>query len=245
MAHLTGKTALVSGGARGMGATHCRAIVKHGGRVVIGDILDDEGRALAEELGDAAEFVHLDVTISEEWDAAVAVAQEKFGGLNVLVNNAGIVAQGALEPGSRETWDSVLDVNLTGTYLGVVAAKDALIASAPSSIVNISSTSGFVGSPEMHAYVASKFGVRGLTKSVAEELGPHGVRANSVHPGPIRTAMIEGMDVDNVTGSLGRVGEPEEVSALVTYLASDESSFSTGAEFLADGGQIAGTGPIS
>jgi len=239
------KIALISGGAQGMGESHVRAFVREGAQVVIGDILDDKGAALAEELGDDVVFQHLDVTDPDDWAAAVARAKEEFGGLNVLVNNAGIFTPSPLEPDAKDEWERILSINLTGTYLGVVAAKEELIDSAPSSIVNISSTSGFVGTPRNHAYVASKFGVRGFTKSAADELGTHDVRVNSVHPGPISTSMIDGIDVEQFGLPLGRAGEPHEVSNLVVYLASDASSYSTGSEFVVDGGQTAGTGELA
>ena len=241
MARLTGKIALVSGGARGMGASHARAIVAHGGKVVIADILDDEGTALAAELGDDAVYSHLDVTNADDWKVAVDLAVSTFGGLNVLVNNAGIVNFGEIGGYSAQQWNLILGINLTGPFLGITAAKDALIASAPSSIVNISSTAGLQGGAGLHGYTASKFGVRGLTKSVALELGTHGVRANSIHPGVIKTPMTADLVLDDQLGALGRAGEPEEVSNLVVYLASDESSFSTGSEFVVDGGEMAGT----
>jgi len=238
------KVALVSGGARGMGAAHCREIVARGGKVVIADVLDDEGKALAADLGDDSVYVHLDVTDSAQWRSAVDTAVSRFGKLNVLVNNAGILSQGPLGEYSEDQWNTIIAINLSGQFLGISAAKDALVSAAPSAIVNISSTNGFQGSVGMHGYTASKFGVRGLTKSVALELGQHGVRANSVHPGPIATPMTEGLDASGLAHALGRFGEPREVSNLVCYLASDESSFSTGAEFVVDGGQLAGFGEI-
>ncbi|MDN4640062.1 SDR family oxidoreductase [Agreia sp. PsM10] len=240
MARLEGKIALVSGGSRGMGASHVRAIVAEGGKVVIGDLLDDDGAALAAELGEAAVYTHLDVTSPEDWKKAVDLAVSAFGGLNVLVNNAGIVNFGQLGDYTRDQWNLIMNINATGPFLGISAAKDALIASAPSSIVNISSTAGLVGTVAMHGYVASKFAVRGLTKSVALELGVHNIRANSVHPGAIRTPMTAGLELGDHLGALHRVGEPEEVSNLIVYLASDESSFHTGAELVIDGGQTAG-----
>jgi 3alpha(or 20beta)-hydroxysteroid dehydrogenase len=240
MERLIGKVALISGGARGLGAAHARAIVAEGGKVVIGDVLDDEGQRLAAELGDAARYVLLDVTSAEEWASAVATALESFGSLNVLVNNAGIWNHGAIGEYTIEQWDRIMSINVTGAFLGITAARDALVASAPSSIINTSSTAGMQGNPGVHGYVASKFAIRGLTKSVALELGAHNVRANSVHPGVIRTPMTDGLDVGGQIGALRRIGEPEEVAALVVYLASDESSFQTGAEFVVDGGQLAG-----
>jgi 3alpha(or 20beta)-hydroxysteroid dehydrogenase len=245
MGRLSGKIALVSGGSRGMGATHARAIVANDGKVVIGDILEAEGAALARELGDDAHFIRLDVTKADDWKAAVALAVTEFGGLNVLVNNAGIAEKPTeLEEYTEAQWNTILGINLTGVLLGIKAAVGALKASAPASIINISSTAGFIGTPGLHGYVATKFGVRGLTKAVAAELGSSRVRANSIHPGPIRTPMIAGFDVSGVAGALGRMGEPEEVSNLVVYLASDESSFSTGTEFVVDGGQLASTGHV-
>jgi len=238
------KVALVSGGARGMGAAHCREIVARGGKVVIADVLDDEGAALAAELGDHSVYIHLDVTDSSQWREAVDTAVSRFGKLNVLVNNAGILSQGALTEYTEDQWNTIIAINLTGQFLGISAARDALVSSAPAAIVNISSTNGFQGSVGMHGYTASKFGVRGLTKSVALELGQYGVRANSVHPGPIATPMTEGLDASGLAHALGRFGEPREVSNLVCYLAGDESSFSTGAEFVVDGGQMAGFGEI-
>ena len=241
MARLSGKIALISGGARGMGASHARAIVEHGGRVVIGDLLDDEGTALADELGENAVYVHLDVTSAEDWAAAVDLAETTFGGLNVLVNNAGIVNFGDLTEYTTQQWDLIIAINLTGPFLGITAARDALVASAPSSIVNISSTAGLIGAAALHGYTASKFGLRGITKSVAMELGGFNVRANSIHPGVIRTPMTDGLALGDQLGALHRIGEPGEVSNLVVYLASDESSFQTGAEFVIDGGETAGT----
>jgi 3alpha(or 20beta)-hydroxysteroid dehydrogenase len=246
MARLTGKIALVSGGARGMGAAHARAIVANGGNVVIGDILESEGKALASELGESARFIKLDVTKTADWNAAVKLALTDFGRLNVLVNNAGIAPFATIEDFTEVEWNTTISVNLTGPFLGIKAAVAALKASAPSSIINISSTSGFIGTPGLHGYVSSKFGLRGLTKSVAAELGSAGVRANSIHPGYVRTPMSAGLEDNAATsGVLGRIGEPEEVSNLVVYLASDESSFSTGSEFIVDGGQLTSTPPFS
>lgn len=238
MARLNGKVALISGGARGMGASHARRFVEEGASVVIGDVLDVEGQALADDLGEAAVFAHLDVTRPDDWTAAVELAVRRFGKLDVLVNNAGIFEPGTLDELSLDAWDRTLQINLTGPLLGIQRALGELTRSAPSSIVNISSISGIVGGVGQHAYAASKFGLRGLTKTVAAELGPVGVRANSVHPGVIETPMTEGMDFDDVEIALGRPAQPTEVSELVVFLASDESSYSTGSEFVVDGGLI-------
>ncbi|MDQ0790802.1 SDR family oxidoreductase [Streptomyces sp. B3I8] len=248
MDRLATKVALISGGARGMGAAHARAIVAEGGRVVIGDVRDEEGEHLARELGPTALYAHLDVTSAEAWEAAVALAEREFGSLSALVNNAGITNFGAIGKYSEQDWETVLRINLTGCFLGITAALPALKRATPSSIVNISSTAGLQGSAELHGYTAAKWGVRGLTKSVAMEVGVDGVRVNSVHPGVVHTPMISGYDVSALGGgALGRGAEPEEISALVVYLVSDESSFVTGAEFVIDGGMTAGTpafGPV-
>ena len=240
---LAGKVALISGAARGMGATHARAMVAQGAKVVLGDILDSEGEAVAAELGDAATYVHLDVTSRDDWAAAVATALERYGTLNVLVNNAGIANFGTIGEYTPEQWDTIIAINLTGVFNGINAAVAALKAGAPSSIINISSTAGIQGYTALPGYNAAKFGVRGLTKSVALDLGIHNVRANSVHPGAIATPMTEDLDTPQKHVALRRIGQPIELSNLIVYLASDESSFSTGAEFIADGGETAGLAP--
>lgn len=238
MGRVDGKVALISGGARGMGAEHARALVAEGAKVVIGDILDDEGKALADDLGDAARYVHLDVTSAEEWDAAVAVAVNEFGALNVLVNNAGIVALGKIGAFDMAKWQNVLDVNLTGTFLGMQASVEAMKAAGGGSIINVSSIEGMRGAVMVHPYVASKWAVRGLSKSAALELGAHQIRVNSIHPGFIRTPMTKFFPDDMLTIPLGRPGQPDEVSSFVVFLASDESRYATGAEFVMDGGLV-------
>ncbi len=246
---LTGRIALITGAAGGMGASHARAFVAEGAAVVLGDIADDTGERLAAELGERAVYVHLDVTRADDWAAAVDTAVQRFGGLNVLVNNAGLLDGGPLGVYTEKQWERVLSVNLTGPFLGLGAARDALVESRPSSVINISSAAGIQGVAGMHAYTASKFGVRGLTKSAALELAPHGVRVNSVHPGGIMTPMIgapvaepgAAPAVDVESNSLARLGLPEEITALVVFLASAESSYCNGAEFVADGGMTAGS----
>ncbi|WP_433522193.1 glucose 1-dehydrogenase [Nocardia pseudovaccinii] len=240
MGRLTGKVALISGGARGMGAAHARALVAEDARVVLGDILDEEGAALAKEIGDNATYVHLDVREKQQWQDAVAEAVQRFGALNVLVNNAGIVNGNLLVDFELSEWQKIIDINLTGTFLGMQAATPAMIEAGGGSVVNISSVEGMRGSPGLHGYTATKFAVRGLTKSTALELAQYGIRVNSIHPGLIRTPMTDGIPEDFLQIPLGRAADPSEVSALVTYLASDESSYSTGAEFVIDGGLTVG-----
>ncbi|OBF43656.1 3-alpha-hydroxysteroid dehydrogenase [Mycobacterium sp. 852002-50816_SCH5313054-b] len=238
MGRVDGKVALISGGARGMGASHARMLVEEGAKVVIGDILDDEGKALADELGEAARYVHLDVTQPDQWDAAVATATGEFGKLNVLVNNAGIVALGQLRNFDLGKWQKVIDVNLTGTFLGMRVAVDPMTEAGGGSIINVSSIEGLRGAPAVHPYVASKWAVRGLAKSAALELAPFNIRVNSIHPGFIRTPMTAKLPEDMVTVPLGRPGEAREVSTFVLFLASDESSYTTGSEFVMDGGLV-------
>ncbi|MEU6748834.1 glucose 1-dehydrogenase [Spirillospora sp. NPDC046719] len=238
MGRVDGKIALISGGARGIGAAAARALVAEGAKVVLGDILDEEGKAVADELGDAARYVHLDVTSPDDWTAAVQAAVAEFGGLNVLFNNAGIANGATIQRFSLEKWQKIIDINLTGPFLGIRAAADALIAAGGGSIINTSSIEGLRGTSWAHGYVASKWGLRGLTKSVAMELAPHGVRVNSLHPGLIRTPLTDGIPDDMIPVPLGRPGLPEDVASFVVFLASDESSYATGTEFVIDGGTV-------
>lgn len=239
-ARMSGKVALISGAARGLGAQFARAMVREGAKVVIGDILGEECRRVAAEIGSSAHAVTLDVTEENQWRAAVAAATERFGGLSVLVNNAGIVNFGRIGAYPRDDWDRIVAINLTGAYLGTSAATEALVASAPSSIINISSIAGIQGYVNLAGYCATKFGLRGFTKAVALDLASAGVRCNSVHPGAIDTPMTEGIALPQKHVALRRVGTPAEVAELVVHLASDESSFVTGAEFVVDGGETAG-----
>ncbi|BDB42487.1 MULTISPECIES: glucose 1-dehydrogenase [Mycobacterium] len=238
MGRVAGKVALISGAARGMGASHARLLVAEGAKVVIGDILDAEGRALAAELGDATRFVHLDVTQPADWAAAAATAVDTFGTLNVLVNNAGIINYGPLKTFDLAKWQRVLDVNVTGTLLGLQAVVDPMIAAGGGSIINISSIEGLRGAAWVHGYVTSKWAVRGLTKSAALELAPNNIRVNSIHPGFIRTEMTAKLPQDALNIPLGRAGEAQDVSSFVLFLASDESSYATAAEFVVDGGLV-------
>jgi len=226
-----------------MGAAHARRLVEEGARVVIGDLLDEVGEATAAEIGESARYVHLDVTKPDDWAAAVAVAVAEFGGLDILVNNAGIANFASIEDYTLEQWNLIIAINLTGTFNGIKAAIPALKESGAGSIINISSTAGLKGVAALPGYTAAKFAVRGLTKEIAIDLGKYNIRANSIHPGNIRTPMTDGLDVDQSSVPLARMGEVSELSNLVLFLASDESSFSTGAEFVADGGETAGIVP--
>ncbi|MFF0542223.1 glucose 1-dehydrogenase [Nocardia thailandica] len=238
MGRLAGKVAVISGAARGMGAAHARRFVGEGASVVLGDVLDAEGEALAAELGEAAVYQHLDVREPDQWKAVVELAVERFGGVQVLINNAGIANGNRLVDFALDEWQRIIDINLTGTFLGMQAVVPAMTGGG--SIVNISSVEGMRGSPGLHGYTATKFAVRGLTKSAALELAHQGIRVNSVHPGLITTPMTENIPADFLQIPLGRAADSDEVSALVAYLASDESSYSTGAEFVVDGGLTAG-----
>jgi 3alpha(or 20beta)-hydroxysteroid dehydrogenase len=232
-----GKVVLITGGARGMGAAHAQALVSEGARVLIGDVLDDDGHAVAETLSESAHFVHLDVTDPDQWDRAIEAAVTRFGRLDALVNNAGIVKVGALRGSSIADWHRVLDVNLTGAYLGMRAAIEPMIAGGGGSIVNISSVEGLAGSAHLHSYVAAKFGLRGITKSAAVELAQHNIRVNSIHPGLVHTPMSKGVTEEFLAPiPMRRGAAPAEVSAFVVFLVSAESAYATGAEFVVDGG---------
>ncbi|MDJ0496520.1 MAG: SDR family oxidoreductase [Acidimicrobiia bacterium] len=240
MARFDGSVALISGGARGMGAEHVRGLCAEGGSVVFGDILDEEGRALDEELGKAACYVHLDVTNEDDWEDAVAMAEEQYGPITLLVNNAGIVEYGAIGEMTPDEFRRVIDINLTGTYLGMHYALPSLRRAGGGAIINISSTAGLMGYATIAAYGASKWGVRGMTKAAALELGPDNIRVMSIHPGPIRTPMTDGMP-DEMTHSqpIKRFGEADEVTKLLLFMAAD-ATYSTGSEWVIDGGAVLG-----
>ena len=246
---LEGKVALISGGARGQGAAEARLFAEEGAKVVIGDILDEEGARVAAEIAEAggdAFFVHLDVTSEEDWRRAIEGAVSSFGKLNVLVNNAGIWRRGRVEDTTAEEWDLVLDVNAKGVFLGTKLAIPEMRKARGGSIINISSTAGLVGSPRSTAYSASKGAVRLFTKATAVQYGKESIRANSIHPGPIDTPMGDQVwpDADSRTASIartaiGRMGTPQDIAYGALYLASDESSFVTGSELVIDGGVTA------
>jgi 3alpha(or 20beta)-hydroxysteroid dehydrogenase len=248
MGLLDGKVALITGGARGMGAAHVRLFLEEGARVVFGDVLDEEGKALAEESG--ATYVHHDVTSLQDWGRAVTTATDLHGKLDVLVNNAGILKFRRILDMSPEDFDRVIDVNLKGTWLGIKSAIDPMKAAGRGAIVNISSIEGFVGAEGLSAYSASKFGIRGLTKSAARELARFKIRVNSVHPGAINTSMamdpdmMQEVDAEAFVKSMviKRFAKPVEVSHIVAFLASDRASYCTGSEFTVDGGLLTGAG---
>ena len=246
MKRFKNRTVIVTGGARGMGASHARGFVAEGACVVIADVLEQEGRALAGEFGAHAIFSRLDVTSDRDWAATVAAAEDAFGPVSVLVNNAGIVRFGPIEQTEPAAWRQVIDINLTGTYLGIRAIVPSMRKAGGGAIVNISSAGGMMAYPFTAAYAASKWGVRGLTRTAALELGRDNIRVNSVHPGPIRTPMTAGPDAAAAVAAeashlaIARVAEPDEVTRLVLFVASDEASFSTGSEFVIDGGVLLG-----
>ncbi len=246
---LDGRVAIITGAAQGQGAAEAEAFVAEGARVLLTDVLDDEGTALADRLGPAAAYRHLDVTDESQWAEAVDDAVGRFGALHVLVNNAGISlrpAPIAETPVAR--YRRVIETNLVSMFTGIHYAAPHLSAAGNGSIVNVSSVNGFAGAAGIAGYVSSKFGVRGLTRTAALELGRSGVRVNSIHPGPIDTPMVQpaawgGFDMRPILAArmpLGRIGQPAEVAELVVWLASDASSYCTGAEFVIDGGYLAG-----
>lgn len=231
---------IVTGAARGMGAEHVRGLVTAGAKVMVTDVLDAEGEALVAEMGDAAVYRHLDVTSDDDWVSVVADAEQLWGPVGVLVNNAGIVMWGPIDQLSPDDWRRTIDINLTGVYLGMHAVVPSMKRAGGGAIVNISSTAGLVGYPNLGAYVASKWGVRGLTKTAAVELGPSNIRVNSIHPGPIRTPMTDGLPLDMLaTQPIPRIGEPEEVTAMLLFVLRD-ATYSTGHEFIVDGGTVIG-----
>ena len=240
MGRLEGKIILISGGARGQGAAEARLFVAEGARVVIGDVLEDQGRALAAELGQNAAFVRQDVTLETDWDAALKVAQA-LGGLHGLVNNAGIYRPATLMETDAALFERHMRVNQLGPFLGMKAVVPLMEKSGGGSIVNISSTAGLRGSPGALAYSATKWALRGMTKAAALDLAPRRIRVNSVHPGPIDTEMLSIRTPEQNQARLQlvpmkRMGTADEIARLVLYLLSDESGFVTGAEVAIDGG---------
>ncbi|MGZ6644779.1 MAG: SDR family oxidoreductase [Solirubrobacteraceae bacterium] len=231
----------MTGGARGMGEAHARALAAEGARVVVGDVLEAEGAAVADELGDGARFAALDVTDEGSWQAAVAFAEEAFGPISVLVNNAGVLAIEPIELAIEE-WRRVIDTNLTGAFLGMKTVHPSMRRAGGGAIVNVSSMAAYIAVGRASAYTASKWGLRGLTKAAAIEFGPDRIRVNSLHPGMIKTPMLEGAS-DEVTQSarypIPRFGTSEEVAATMLHIVCD-ATYSTGSEFCVDGGILAG-----
>ncbi len=248
MGNLDGKVALITGAARGQGAAEARLFASRGAKVMLCDVLDEEGAKVAKEIGAAADYVRLDVTDEKAWTEVVAKTVARFGKLNVLVNNAGIIHQvKPLTDTSVDDYMRIVRVNQLGVFLGMRSVAAAMKAAGGGSIVNISSIDGLIGMWGATAYVASKFAVRGMTKVAALELGRDNIRVNSVHPGGVLTKILDDTgltEADAVKAftaiPLGRIGQPEELAALVAYLASDDSSYSTGSEFIADGGLTCG-----
>lgn len=249
MDRLKDKVALISGGARGQGAAEARLFASEGGKVVIGDVRDDICQATASEINQAVgsaavTAIHLDVTRAADWRAAVDTCTRVYSGLDVLVNNAGIFNMSGLEETSEELWDSIVNINQKGVWLGMKAAVAAMRNRGGGSIINISSVAGLTGSTGSTAYHGSKGAVRLLTKAAAIQYGPEKIRVNSVHPGIINTEMIDIVPAKMREGigtvvPLRREGTAEDVAKLVLFLASDDSSYCTGAEFVIDGGLTA------
>ncbi|HLA73953.1 MAG TPA: glucose 1-dehydrogenase [Steroidobacteraceae bacterium] len=247
MKRFDNRTVIITGAARGMGASHARGFIAEGANVVIADVLEQDGRALADDLGSKALFSRLDVTNDKGWAATVEAAEDAFGPVSVLVNNAGIVRFGAITDTEPAAWRQLIDINLTGMFLGIRAIVPSMRKAGGGAIVNISSAGGMMAYPNTAAYTASKWGVRGLTRTAALELGRDHIRVNSIHPGPIRTPMTSGGEAAAATAAeakrlaIARIAEPEEVTRMVLFVASDEAGFSTGSEFVIDGGVLLGS----
>lgn len=237
---LAGRVALVTGAARGSGAAIARALATEGARVVIADVLVEQGNALAEELGDRSLFVHLDVTDQDGWQTAVSTAARELGPVSILVNNAGIITHGPIDKQSLESFRRVLDVNLVGSWLGIQAVTPGLRDAGGGVIVNISSATALIGHAGHAAYTASKWGLRGLTRTAALELAGDRIRVCSVHPGPVHTAMTAGASEDMLrdTTPMARFAEPAEVATMVLFVIT-AATYSTGCEFVMDGGMTA------
>ncbi|MFT6291288.1 MAG: 3alpha(or 20beta)-hydroxysteroid dehydrogenase [Ilumatobacter sp.] len=237
MGRLDGKTALITGGARGQGAVEAERFVAEGATVVITDVRVEEGEATALRLGEAVTFLEHDVTSESGWQAVVAGMVESHGRIDILVNNAGIFKIARIVDTSLDDWNQMIAVNQTGVFLGVRECGQVMKAQGSGSIINISSVAGLGGVGIAHAYAASKWAVRGMTKSAALEFSRSGVRVNSVHPGIIETDMMHESGVPDPTAGIpvGRVGTAEEVANLVLFLASDEASYCNGHEFVVDG----------
>lgn len=248
MGRLEGKVALITGAARGQGASEGRLFAAEGAKVVLTDVRDDEGTKTASEIGDAATYMHHDVTDEEAWRRVVADVLALHGRIDVLVNNAGIVLAKSLRETTQDEYMHVIAINQVGVFLGMKAVAETMEQARSGSIINISSVSGLIGLSGQTAYAASKWAVRGMTKVAAKELAPAGVRVNSIHPGLVDTQLLREAGVDDdmmarlptqMQIPAGRVAVPEDIAQMALYLASDESAYSTGAEFVVDGGWTA------
>jgi len=243
MGKLDGKVAIITGAAQGMGAAHAKLFVREGAKVVITDIKEAEGVALAKSLGENTLFIKHNVASAADWDNVVAQTKAKFGRIDILVNNAGITFAKRLQDISEDDYLKIFQINQLGTFLGLKAVAKEMVAQHSGSIVNISSLNGLVGGAV--GYTDTKFAVRGMTKAAALELAPSGVRVNSVHPGVIETPMISQPGTEEAVKQfakaipLRRIAKPEEVSKLVLFVASDDASYATGSEFVVDGGMSA------
>ncbi|MBV1907450.1 MAG: glucose 1-dehydrogenase [Pseudomonadales bacterium] len=250
MGKLEGRVAIVTGAARGQGAAEAKILIQEGARVMLTDVLDSEGEALARELGENAKYMHHDVCNEDEWLSVLAATEDQFGAVQILVNNAGILKLGKLTETPLEEYMQVINVNQVGVFLGMKTVAGSMKKAGGGSMVNISSIDGLVGMTFATAYVASKFAVRGMTKVAALELGQFGIRVNSIHPGGVQTKMVEDLGTGGESSGgnmfnkvpLGRIGQPEDIARLVLFLASDDSNYSSGGEFLIDGGMLAGFG---
>ena len=250
MGKLDGKVALISGGSRGQGEAQARLFAREGAAVALADVLDEDGQRVAESIVDSggqAAYLHLDVSQQSQWAATVEAVVEQFGRLDVLINNAGIARVANIEDSSLQDYLEVIQINQVGVWLGIKAAIGPMKEAGGGCIINTSSTAGLEGYPGLGAYVSSKFAVRGMTKVAALELGPYGIRVNSVHPGPIDTPMIRDPQIATRAGDdftfeapIPRLGRAEEVAKMMLFIAAD-ATYSTGSEFVIDGGSTAGT----
>jgi 3alpha(or 20beta)-hydroxysteroid dehydrogenase len=236
---IDGKIALITGGARGQGRQEAERFAAEGATVFITDVLDEVGAATANELGDAVTFLHHDVTNEDDWTAVIAGIMEQHGRIDVLVNNAGIFSMTSALDTSIEAWNQMVAINQTGVFLGIRDVGRVMCEQGSGSIVNISSIAGLAGVGRAHAYAATKWAVRGMSKSAALEFAAHGVRVNSVHPGIIDTDMLRefGGNLERITESIpmGRTASADEVANVVLFLASEEASYCSGHEFVVDG----------
>jgi 3alpha(or 20beta)-hydroxysteroid dehydrogenase len=240
---LDGQVALITGGRRGMGAEHARLLAAHGAMVVVGDVLArDDASADPELPPGSALYLPLDVTQETDWHRIVAAAENRFGPIGILVNNAAVYDRSPIADTDLASWQRVIEVNLTGTFLGMKTTVPSMRRNGRGSIINISSTAGLKGMAGLGAYSASKWGVRGLTKTAALDLARDRIRVNSVHPGIIRTSMADGVSPERVSAQpIDRWGQPDDVAQMVLFLAGEDSSYCTGSEFIVDGGSTTGS----